>query len=109
LLDTICKTDSGHQVLVVTVANDIAGFVSFTIDTATHAGEIGLNAVHPDYAGKGLGTWMYQQVMALMKARGAAVVTVGTGNDPSHAAARRAYEKAGFGAAIPSVYLYKRL
>jgi hypothetical protein len=32
-----------------------------------------------------------------------------TGGDPSHAPARRAYEKAGFGPAIPSVSLYKLL
>jgi hypothetical protein len=38
-----------------------------------------------------------------------AVATVSTGGDPSHAPARRAYEKAGFGPAIPSVSLYKLL
>ena len=34
---------------------------------------------------------------------------VGTGGDPSHAPARRAYEKAGFGPAIPSLYYYRAL
>ncbi|WP_309895073.1 hypothetical protein [Archangium sp.] len=33
----------------------------------------------------------------------------GTGGDPSHAPARRAYEKVGFGPAIPSVSLYRLL
>ncbi len=44
-----------------------------------------------------------------MKEWGAEVATVSTGGDPSHAPARRAYGKAGFGPAIPSVALYKLL
>jgi tetrahydromethanopterin S-methyltransferase subunit E len=52
---------------------------------------------------------MYKQAMARMKELGVAVAAVGTGSDPSHAPARRAYEKAGFGAGLGSVYLYKRL
>ena len=109
LLDDICAAGSGHHVLVVTVGEEIIGFVSFTIDTEKRTGEIGLNAVHPDHAGRGLGTWMYQHVMARMKELGMALATVGTGGDPSHASARRAYEKAGFGAALPSIHLYKLL
>lgn len=38
-----------------------------------------------------------------------ALATVSTGGDPSHAPARRAYEKAGFGPGLPSVYLYRVL
>jgi GNAT superfamily N-acetyltransferase len=109
LLDDVCTTGSGHHVLVVTVGEAIAGFVCFTLDAAKRTGEIGLNAVHPDHAGRGLGTWMYEHVLARMKELGAALATVGTGDDPSHAPARRAYEKAGFGPALPSLSLYKLL
>jgi GNAT superfamily N-acetyltransferase len=109
LLDDICAAGSGHHVLVVTVGEEIVGFVSFTIDTDKRLGEIGLNAVHPGHAGRGLGTWMYEHVLVRMKELGAALATVGTGGDPSHAPARRAYEKAGFGPALPSIYLYKLL
>ncbi|HEU0223263.1 MAG TPA: GNAT family N-acetyltransferase, partial [Paracoccaceae bacterium] len=109
LLDEICAAGSGHHVSVVTVGGEIVGFVSFTIDGDKRMGEIGLNAIHPHHAGKGLGTWMYQQVLARMKALGVAVATVGTGGDPSHAPARRAYEKAGFGRALPALHLYKLL
>lgn len=109
LLTDICAAASVQDVLVVTLRGEIVGFVSFTIDPDKRTGEIGLNAVDPERAGKGIGTWMYRQVMARMKERGVALVTVGTGNDPSHAAARRAYEKAGLGRGIPSVYLYKLL
>ena len=108
-LDDICAADSRHQVLVVTLGDEIVGFVSFTTDAETRTGEIGLNAVHPDHAGRGIGTEMYDHVLARMKELGMAVATVGTGGDPSHAPARRAYEKAGFGPALPSIWLYKLL
>jgi len=109
LLDDICAADSTHHVLVVTIRDEIVGFVSFTIDAEKRIGEIGLNAVHPEHAGQGIGTEMYERVLARMKELGMAVATVGTGGDPSHAPARRAYEKAGFGPAIPSLYMYRLL
>ena len=109
LLDDICAADSGHGVLVVTVGDEIIGFVSFTIDAGTRTGEIGLNAVHPEHAGRGIGTELYEHVMARMKELGMALATVATGGDPSHAPARRAYQKAGFGPAIPSITLYRLL
>jgi GNAT superfamily N-acetyltransferase len=108
-LDDICDSGSKSHLLVVTIGTEIVGFVSFTIDAAKRIGEIGLNAVHPDHASQGVGTWMYAQVMARMKERGMALATVGTGADAGHAAARRAYQKAGFGPAVPSIYLYKLL
>jgi GNAT superfamily N-acetyltransferase len=109
LLDDICAAGSGHHVLVVTINGEIIGFVSFTTDAERRIGEIGLNAMHPDHAGRGLGTWMYRHAMARMKELGMALATVGTGGDPSHAPARRAYEKAGFGPAVPSLHLYRLL
>ncbi|MEM7223540.1 MAG: GNAT family N-acetyltransferase [Pseudomonadota bacterium] len=71
-------------------------------------GEIDLNAVDPDHQGSGVGAWMYAYALDRMKEAGMLVASVGTGGDPSHAPARRAYEKAGFGPAIPSVHLYSR-
>jgi ribosomal protein S18 acetylase RimI-like enzyme len=109
LLDGICGADSTHDVLVATIGGEVVGFVSFTIDAGRRTGEIGLNAVHPGQAGRGIGTRMYEHAMASMRARGVALATVGTGGDPSHAPARRAYGKAGFGPAIPSVTLYRLL
>lgn len=121
-LDEICANGSGHQVLVVSASASpeaggagahggatVVGFVAFSVDSAARTGEIGLNAVHPDWAGRGIGTWMYQEALSRMKAAGAAVATVGTGGDSSHAAARRAYAKAGFGPAVPSLHLYRAL
>ena len=109
LLDDICVPNSAHRVLIAAVGGEVIGFVTYTLDAATQIGEIGLNAVHPDHAGKGVGTFMYAHVLARMKAEGAVLATVGTGGDPSHAPARRAYAKAGFGPGLPSVYLYRKL
>lgn len=109
LLKSLCQPDSAHHVLVAVTEDRIVGFVSYSLDPDKRIGEIGLNAVHPDHAGQGIGTAMYEFVLARMKESGMAVATVGTGGDASHAPARRAYGKAGFGPAIPSVFLYKRL
>jgi GNAT superfamily N-acetyltransferase len=109
LLEEICGPTSRHEVLVATVGGEIVGYVSFTVDAQARMGEIGLNAVRPAHAGRGIGTAMYRHVLALMRERGAAAAAVSTGGDPGHAPARRAYEKAGFGPAIPSVTLYKLL
>ncbi len=109
LLASICAPDSGHQVRTLIAGGETVGFVSFRADAASGIGEIGLNAVHPDHAGRGLGTRMFNQVLAEMKAMGMTLASVSTGGDPSHAAARRAYAKVGFTAAIPSVHLYRIL
>ena len=107
LLDGICGAASGYQALVAAVGGEVVGFVTFTIDAEKRTGEIGLNAVHPEHAGRGVGTRMYERALARMREAGMVLATVSTGADPSHAPARRAYEKAGFGPALPSVHLYK--
>ncbi|HYO54900.1 GNAT family N-acetyltransferase [Archangium sp.] len=109
LLETLCGTGSGHQVFVVTVNDEVVGFVTFSLDEKKQVGEIGLNAMHPEHAGHGLGAAMYTFVLERMKSAGMKVATVSTGGDPSHAPARRAYAKIGFGPVIPSVSLYRLL
>jgi GNAT superfamily N-acetyltransferase len=109
LLETLCNPGSGQHVFVATMEDRVIAFVSFSLDSTNQVGEIGLNAVHPDYAGRGIGTKLYDFAIAQMKANGMLVATVGTGGDASHAPARRAYEKAGFGPAVPSLFLYKLL
>jgi ribosomal protein S18 acetylase RimI-like enzyme len=108
-LDELCKADAKHDVFVVEDAGEIVGFCSVAYDLDLKLGEIDLNAVHPDAQGKGLGVLMYEHALALMRERGMRAATVGTGGDESHAPARAAYQKAGFGPAIPNVYLYRML
>jgi ribosomal protein S18 acetylase RimI-like enzyme len=107
----LARTCEQHptQVHVAMFDGAIVGFVSFSLDPETRIGEIGLNAVHPDHAGHGIGTMLYEFALAEMRRSGMAVATVGVGGDASHAAARRAYQKAGFGPAIPSVWMYQAL
>ncbi|MDH3579751.1 MAG: GNAT family N-acetyltransferase [Hyphomicrobiales bacterium] len=109
LLANACKAKSPEQVFVGELDGAIVGFVSISLDQKNKTGEIGLNAVHPDHAGQGIGTRLYEFALGEMKAAGMEVATVGVGGDPSHAAARRAYEKAGFGPAIPSLWMYRSL
>lgn len=101
--------DSGWELHVAVVADEIVGFVSIKTNQATSIGEIGLNAVYPQAAGQGVGTALYQFAVDRMKEVGMRVATVGTGGDPSHTPARRAYEKAGFSAQIPSLWMYRLL
>ncbi len=109
LLDQICGKESSEDLLVVEHGGEIVAFCAIRCDRASKVGEIGLNAVHPACQGRGVGAWMYEAALARLRAAGMQVATVGTGGDPSHAPARRAYEKAGFGPTIPSQYMYRSL
>ncbi|MGE0046905.1 MAG: GNAT family N-acetyltransferase [Hyphomonadaceae bacterium] len=109
LLDTICAADSLHRVFVAERGGAAIGFVSIHLNDAEKSGELGLNAVHPDAASRGVGAALYEHALREMKRAGMAFAWVSTGGDASHAPARRAYEKVGFGGAIPSVVYYKLL
>lgn len=109
LLAKLCVPGAGRHVMVAEFTGAAVGFACLSADAATRIGEIGLNAVDPDHAGKGIGTAMYEAALVWMTQQGMAIATVGTGGDPSHAPARRAYQKAGFGTPIPSVTLYRML
>jgi ribosomal protein S18 acetylase RimI-like enzyme len=108
-LVSLLAHDSAWEVYVAEQAGIVIGFVSLQVNRDTTIGEIGLNAVHPDWAGAGIGTAMYDFAVKRMREAGMLVATVSTGGDPSHAPARRAYEKAGFTVGIPSVWLCQKL
>ena len=109
LLANLCDPKSQAQVYVALLGSDIVGFVAVSLNAETRIGEIGLNAVHHDHAGRGIGTALYDFAVEHMRRSGMALATVGVGGDPSHAQARRAYEKAGFGPALPSIWMYRVL
>lgn len=109
LLASLFTPESGWEVYVADLAGVVVGFVSIQFNLNTHVGDIGLNAVHPSHAGKGIGTAMYEFAIARMKEAGMLVASVATGGDASHAPARRAYEKAGFEVQIPSVWMCRKL
>ena len=109
LLDSMFAPGAAWELYTAEQGGVIIGFVSVQLNAETKMGEIGLNAVHPDHAGSGIGTAMYEHALARMKEAGMRVATVSTGGDASHAPARRAYEKVGFAASIPSVWYCRAL
>jgi ribosomal protein S18 acetylase RimI-like enzyme len=109
LLASVCDSKSPQQVHVGAIDNHVVGFISFSLDAEKRIGEIGLNAVHPDHAGRGIGTELYQFALDRMRQAGMLIATVGVGGDPSHLPARRAYQKAGFGPALPTLWMYRAL
>jgi ribosomal protein S18 acetylase RimI-like enzyme len=109
LLTSLMAPDSGWTVYAAECGDEVVGFVAVRLDPKTHVGEIGLNAVDPAQAGRGVGTAMYEFAVARMEEAGMRVATVATGGDPSHTPARRAYRKAGFDVEIPSVWMCRKL
>lgn len=107
LLANLCAPDAPEQVHVAVLDGQVVGFAALSLDENARVGEISLNAVHPDFSGQGIGTRLYRHAIEVMRAAGMKVASVGTGGDPSHAPARRAYEKAGFGPSIPSIWMYR--
>jgi len=109
MLTSLLAPESTWELYVVESSGEIVGFMALQLDREKGIGEIGLNAVDPARSGHGVGTAMYEFALARMKEAGMKVATVATGGDASHAPARRAYQKAGFDAVIPSVWLCKKL
>lgn len=109
LLASLLSSQSGWEVHVAEVSGSVVGFVAIQLDHETRVGEIGLNAVHPGHAGRGIGTAMYDFALSRMKAAGRRAANVATGGEAGHAPARRAFEKAGFTVQIPSVWLVRKL
>ncbi len=109
LLTSLIRGEPGWTVYVAEQAGQPVGFVSVRLDFERALGEVGLNAVDPEHAGRGIGTAMYDFALDRMIRAGMKVATVGTGGDPSHAPARRAYEKVGFTAGVPSVWMCRKL
>jgi len=88
----------------------VAGFVTFHVtERPSRIGEIGNNAVHPDFQGRGIATRLYGHVLERMREIGCRYAKVSTGGDEAHAPARRAYEKAGFSVMISHVDYWREL
>lgn len=105
LLKSLFEKHSIWKTWKVNLKEKIIGFISIRIDESAKVGEIGLNAIHPNYSNKGIGTQMYHFAVEVMKNAGMKVATVATGGDPSHLSAINAYRKAGFTVEIPSVWM----
>jgi ribosomal protein S18 acetylase RimI-like enzyme len=104
-----CESGSSANVCVAEQAGELVGFITYYIRHDPCVAEIGNNAVHPAWQGQGIGPRMYEYVFERLRQRGVQYVQVHTGGDPSHAPARRAYEKAGFQTQLPEVTYFRKL
>ncbi len=104
-----CRDTDPATVLVAKKDGKIAGFITYDINRDTRMGTIGNNAVQKDFRGMGIGNRMYERVLKDMKAAGMSFATVVTGDEKTYAAARHAYEKAGFNISISSITYYRTL
>jgi GNAT superfamily N-acetyltransferase len=93
----------------VSVAGDEpTGFVVVVLKPAEASGEIEMLAVDPAHQRQGIADALITFAVDRMRAAGAQLAEIGTGGDPGHEPARRAYEKAGF-TPLPLVRYYKAL
>ena len=98
------------RVLVTEADGQVVAFCTYYLSDPAHGvGEIGNNAVHPDFQGRGLARRQYERVFEALKVEGMTVVRVTTGLDEAHAPARRAYERVGFEKSLPQVAYYREL
>ena len=104
-----CDGERDAMVYVAEKNGEVIGFVTFYTNVLPGVGEIGNNAVHPDFQGHGTASIMYKHVFEKLRKLGMHSVKVNTGGDPSHAPARRAYEKVGFTVQFPVVDYYRML
>jgi len=107
-VETVCRDGQKTVVHVAELDGAVVGFVAHELNLKNKTGEVQFLAVHPEYQNRGIGTQLNNFALNKMKEGGMIMAVVGTGGDPSHAPARRSYEKAGY-AGLPLVRYYKNL
>ena len=102
-------TSTPVQFLVAEQDRVVVGFVSWVVTSVdgNKIAEIGNNAVDPEYQNRGIAASLYDAVIGTCRDSGVTAMKVTTGLDPSHAPARRAYEKAGFAHGVPMVTYWR--
>jgi len=86
----------------------VVGLITQKLNKESKMGEVRFLAVHPDYQNQGIGSTLNVFVVEQMKRAGMSAAMISTGGDPSHAPARRTYEKAGY-IPLPIVNYYQKL
>jgi ribosomal protein S18 acetylase RimI-like enzyme len=107
-IETVCKDAEKTTVWVAEVDGRAVGFLAYESHAKDRTGEVVLLAVHPKYQDCGIGTKLNKFALQKMEESGMKMARVDTGGDPSHAPARRSYEKAGY-TALPLVRYFKDL
>ena len=107
-VETVCQDGDKTPVWVADVQGQAVGFVAYELNTEENTGTVVLLAVHPAYQNRGIGTELNTFALDKMRESGMRLAVVETGGDPSHAPARRSYEKAGY-TALPLTRYFKDL
>ena len=107
-VERVCKDGEKTIVWVAEVDGIAVGFLAYELSIKDEVGEVQLLAVHPGYQNRGIGTELNNFALKKMKESGMKMARVETGGDPSHAPARRSYQKAGY-TALPLVRYFKDL
>jgi ribosomal protein S18 acetylase RimI-like enzyme len=107
-VETVCRDHEKTAALVAELDGKVVGYLAYELNAQDGVGDVVLLAVHPDYQNRGIGTELNNAALEKMAAGGMKMARVETGGDPSHAPARRCYEKAGY-TALPIVRYHKRL
>ena len=95
------------RVFVAECDGVICGFASFSVNGSV--GELNNNAVKKSFQGRGIARKLYDAIFERLKEEGCTVAGVSTGLDDAHAAARHAYQKAGFDVSLSAITYYKKL
>jgi len=101
-----CRATDKYHTLVAELDGRVVGFIAYELKDET--GEVVLLAVHPEFQKRGIATALNQAALDAMKAAGMKMAVAETGGEEGHAAARRAYEKAGY-TGLPLVRYFKDL
>ena len=96
------------MVWVGEIDGKVVGLITQKLDQESKMGEVRFLAVHPDVQNRGVGSALNKFVLEKMKKAGMSAAMVSTGGDPSHAPARRTYEKVGY-IPLPFVNYYQKL
>ncbi len=103
-LEDQCRANI-YNVIVCEIAGNVVGYATMSLDAERGIAEIGNNAVHPEFQGKGIGKMMQQEIMRRMIESGFKKFKVNTlSND---IAAQKVYEKLGFEKIITGIYYLK--
>ena len=99
--------EAGNRTFVTEVDGVVAGFAQFRVNKDNNVGVVGHNGVDNFYKGRGIAGRQYERIYERFHEYGCVAAVVHTGLDDAHAPARRAYEKSGFSANLPSIDYFK--
>ena len=103
-VESFCR-EHIYETIVAEVEDKVRGYATYGLDKERGVAEIGNNAVHPDYQGRGIGKSMQKEVKRRMEEESYHKFTVSTlSND---LAAQKIYEKLGYKKYIESYHYLK--